>query len=522
MQAVIRMALAAALTLPSATVWAADLRLALSGSPSAMDPQFHNLGVNLSVAENMFDTLVRMDADSRLQPGLADSWKLIDDHTWEFHLRPGVRFHDGAKLTAEDVIFSLGRPATLLNSPAGFAMYTRAIVSKTAIGDDTLRLTTNGPYPLLLSDLTTTLILRKAVAEGLTTEDFAHGKGMDGTGPYRFVSYSHDDRVELARNDDGWTGKPAWDRVTIRFIPNNAARLAALLSGDVDAIEGVPPSDLASVRQNASLVFAQKVSARLVYLYVDSGREDTPQVRAKDGAKLAKNPLADERVRRALSMAINRAAIAGPLMAGLGYPTGNVVPETFFGYDPSLPVPPYDPEAARKLLAEAGWPDGFALTINGPNDRLVNDAQLVQAVAQMLTRIGIATSVETSPMATYAPRGAKGEFSFGLIGFAAQTGEASAFLRAIIACQDPKAGGGLYNWSHYCNHLVDEPLARALGTVDDAARLSLLRQATHLAMTDEAIIPLHFQASTWAARAGLAIEPRTDERTLAASFRPAP
>ncbi len=517
-----RVVLAAALTLLPGLAQAADLRLALSASPSALDPQFHNLGANLSVAENMFDSLVRMDRDSRIVPGLADSWKLIDDHTWEFHLRAGVRFHSGAKLTAEDVIFSLGRPVTLVNSPAGFAMYTRAIITKTAIGEHTLRLTTNGPYPLLLSDLTTILILHKAAADGLTTEDFARGKGMDGTGPYRFVSYQQDDRVELARADHPWAGTPTWDHVTVRFIPNGAARLAALLSGDVDAIENVPPSDIAAVKQNPKLVFAQKVSARLVYFYVDSGRADTPQVRAKDGSKPPKNPLADERVRRALSMAINRSAIAGSLMAGLGYPTGNVVPETFFGYDPSLPVPTYDPEGARKLLAEAGYPDGFAITINGPNDRLVDDAQIVQAVAQMLTRIGIATTVETLPMASYAPRGAKGEFSFGMIGFAAQTGEASAFLRAIIACQDPKAGGGLYNWSHYCNRQVDAPLMRALGTVDDSARLALLRQATHLAMTDEAIIPLHFQASTWAARAGLAIEPRTDERTLAASFRPAP
>jgi peptide/nickel transport system substrate-binding protein len=525
MKTIITTALTAALTLLPGTIvptHAADLRLALAGSPSAMDPQFHNLATNLNVSENMFETLVRMDPDSHIQPGLAESWTLIDDHTWEFHLRPGVKFHSGAKLTAEDVIFSLGRPVTLLNSPAGFAIYTRAIIGKTAIGDDTVRITTNGPYPLLLSDLTTIMILNKAAAEGLATEDFAGGKGMDGTGPYRFVSYQHDDRVELVRNDSAWTAPPSWAHVTIRFIPNSASRLAALLSGDVDAIEGVPPGDLASVKQNAGLVFAQTVSARMVYFYVDSGREDTPQVTAKDGSKLAKNPLADERVRRAMSLAINRAAIGGQLMAGLGYPTGNVVPDTFFGYDPALPVPPYDPEAARKLLTEAGYPDGFAITINGPNDRFIDDAQIVQAVAQMLTRIGIATKVETMPMVSYAPRGAKGEFSFGLIGFAAQTGEASAFLRAIIACQDTKIGGGLYNWSHYCNRQVDDSLGQALRTVEDTARLALLRQATHLAMTTEAIIPLHFQASTWAARRGIVIEPRTDERTLAASFRPLP
>jgi peptide/nickel transport system substrate-binding protein len=501
---------------------AADLRIALSSYPTAMDPQFHNLGANISIAQNMFDTLVRMDTDGRLIPGLADSWTMVDDNTWEFHLRPGVTFHSGAKLTAQDVIFSLARPATLLNSPAGFGIYTKSIAGSIAIGDITFRLTTNGPYPLMLSDLSTIFILRKAAAESLSIEDFAHGKGMDGTGAYRFVSFQHDDRVEMTRNDQAWSGAPAWNYVTVRFIPNNAARLAALLSGDVDAIEGVPASDITSVRQNPGFVFAQKTSARLVYFYVDSGREDTPQVSAKDGGKLARNPLADERVRRALSLAINRAAIAESLMAGLGYPTGNIVPETFFGYDASLPVPPFDPEAARKLLVEAGYPDGFSMIINGPNDRLVNDAQIVQAVAQMLTRIGITTKVETSPMSTYAPRGARGEFSFGLIGFASATGESSAFLRAIIACQDPKAGGGLYNWSHYCNHQVDADLIQALRTVDDRARLRLLREATHIAITDEAIIPLHFQASTWAARRGIAIEPRTDERTLAASFRPVP
>lgn len=513
-------AAALALLCGSIAAHAADLRVALSSSPTAMDPHFHNLGANLNVSQNIFDTLVRMDADSRLLPGLADSWKLIDDQTWEFHLRPNVTFHSGTKLTTADVLFSLDRPATLINSPAGFAIYTRAITAKSTIDASTFRLTTNGPYPLLLSDLSTIYILSKAAASAVTTEDFAHGKGMDGTGPYRFASFLRDDRVELLRYDAAWTGKPDWDRVTLRFIPNNASRLAALLSGDVDAIEGVPTTDLAAVKQNAKLVFAQKISGRLVYLYVDSGRETTPQVTAKDGSKLPKNPLADERVRHAMSLAINRAAIADRIMSGLGYPTGNLVPETLFGYDPSLTIPAYDPDAAKKLLADAGYPDGFAITVNGPNDRLVNDTQIVQAIGQMLARIGIAAKVETAPMATYASRGARGEFSLGLIGFGSQTGESSSILRAIIACQNPQSGGGLYNWSHYCNHQVDETLAQALRTVDDPTRLALLQKATNLAMTAEAIIPLHFQATTWAARTGITIEPRTDERTFAASFRP--
>jgi peptide/nickel transport system substrate-binding protein len=511
------LAFAACAALPAP---AADLRYALSSSPSAMDPHFHNLGANLNVDQNVFDTLVRMDADSRIQAGLAASWKLIDERTWEFKLRPGVTFHDGTPLTAEDVIFSLDRPATLINSPAGFAFFTKSITSKTAVDATTLRITTAGPYPLLLSDLGTIYIVSRKAAEGLATEDFAQGRGMIGTGPYKFVAFQRDDHVELARNPTPWGDKPDWDRVTIRFIPNNAARLAALLSGDVEGIESVPGSDLDAVKKNPKLVFAQKISARLIYLYVDSGRAETPMVTAKDGGKLAKNPLADERVRRALSLAINRTAITERVMSGLGYPSGNVVPEALFGYDPTLKVPDYDPEAAKKLLAEAGYPDGFGITIHGPNDRFVNDAQIVQAIAQMLSRVGIAAKVETVPMASYAPRGAKSEFSFGLIGFGSQTGESSAFLRAIIACQDQKTGGGLYNWSHYCNKAVDDPLARALTTVDDDARQALLRQATRAAIADEAILPLHFQASTWAARSGITLVPRTDERTLASTFRP--
>jgi peptide/nickel transport system substrate-binding protein len=515
------MRVAGALLLLAAPARAGDLKLALSSSPSAMDPHFHNFAANLNVSQNIFDTLVRMDAESRLQPGLAASWKLIDDHTWEFALRPDARFQDGSPLTAEDVIWSLDRPATLVNSPAGFAMYTRGITSKSAPDAHTLRLTTNGPYPLLLSDLSTIFIVSRHATEGLTTEDFARGRGMIGTGPYRFVSFARDDRVELARNPQAWSGPPDWDHVTIRFIPNNATRLASLLSGDVDAIEGVPTTDLAAVKANPKLVFAQKVSGRLVYFYVDSGRPDTPLVSAKDGSRLPKNPLADARVRRALSLAINRPALADRVMAGLGYSTANLVPETLFGYDPTLQPPAFDPEGAKKLLAEAGYPDGFAITINGPNDRLVNDSQIVQAVAQMYARIGIAAKVDTLPMAAYAGRGAKGEFSFGLIGFGSQTGESSSILRAIITCQDPKSGGGLYNWSHYCNPAVDGLVAKALTTVDDPARLALLQRAAHLAIDDEAIIPLHFQATTWAARQGIAIEARTDERTVAASFRPA-
>ena len=514
-----RIAIAAALLWAGAAS-AADLTMALSSSPTSLDPQFHNLGANANVAINMFETLTAMDADMRVGPGLAASWKRIDDLTWEFKLRPTAKFSDGTKFTAEDVIWSLNRPATEVNSPAGYTLFTRAIIGKVAVDAETVRLSTAAPYPLMVTDLSAVFMVSKQATEGVATEEFAAGKGVMGTGPYKFVSYARDEKVQFVRND-GFDGKKApWDRVTMRFIPNNAARLASLLAGDVDGIEGVPTPDLDAVKANPKLVFAQKISSRLIYLYVDSGRNDTPFVTAKDGSKLAKNPLTDVRVRRALSMAINRDAISDKVMSGLGYPANNLVPESLFGHDPTLKLPVNDLVAAKKLLTDAGYPDGFALTLHAPNNRFVNDDKVAQAVGQMFSRIGIAAKVDTMPMASYAGRGAKSEFSIGLIGFGTQTGEVSSTLRAIIVCSKPETGGGLFNWSHFCDPKVDALTAQALGTVDDTARLGLLRQAAHLAIDEGAIIPLHFQATTWAARKGMTIVPRTDERSFAGTFLP--
>jgi peptide/nickel transport system substrate-binding protein len=505
--------------LVAAPAGAAELRLGLSSSPTSLDPHFHNLGANSNVAQNMFETLVQMDPDSRITPGLAESWRHVDDLTWEFTLRAGAVFHDGAPLTAEDVVWSLDRPATIVNSPAGFVIFTRAIVGKQVVDARTVRLVTAKPYPLLLSDLSAVYIVSKKATTGVPTEAFATGQGVVGTGPYKFVSYARDDRVVMERNPAYWGAKPGWDRASVRFLPNNATRLAALLAGDLDAIEGVPTPDLEAVKANKALVFAQKISHRLIYLYVDE-RVESPFVTAKDGGKIAKNPMGDVRVRQALSMAINRQAIAERVLGGLGYPTNNLVAETLFGNDPTLKLVAYDPEGAKKKLAEAGYPDGFGITIHGPNNRFVNDAQVVQAIGQMLTRIGIATKVETQPMATYAAQGARSAFSLGLIGFGAQTGESSSTLRAIIMCERQESGGGLFNWSHYCNPKVDQLTERALATVDDAARLSLLQQAAHLAVDEGAILPLYFQATTWAAKKGITIVPRTDERTFAEAFKP--
>jgi peptide/nickel transport system substrate-binding protein len=497
-----------------------DFRLALSAPPSSMDPHWHNLFSNINVSEHIFESLIKLDADSRVIPGLAASWRLVDPTTWEFTLRD-ARFHDGSAVTVEDVFFSFDRVPRVVGSPGTFALYTKAIVAKQKVSDKVFRFKTAEPYPLMLNDLTTVFIVKQAAVEGATQEEMGTGsKGMVGTGPYRFAKYVRDDCVELARNPLYWGVRAPYQSVTLRFIPNNAARVAALLSNDVQAIDNVPTPDLDRIRNDKTLAFFSKVSHRVIYLNIDF-REKSPFITAKDGSALTTNPLRDLRVRKAINLAINREAIADRVMQGLALPTFNLVPSTMFGHNPKLLLPRPDPEAARKLLAEAGYPDGFAITLHSPNNRYVNDEQIAQAIAGMLGRIGIAVKVETMPLSVYFPRGNKLDFSFSLLGWGAQTGEVSSPLRAIVMSRDANKGWGSMNWGSYSNAPFDAVVIQALATVDDARRSALLQQATQIALDDLAIIPIHHQVTTWAARKGVAYVPRTDERTYAFNFKPA-
>lgn len=501
------------------TARAADLKLALSSPPTGIDPHFHNASPNLNVSEHIFEALTKLDADSKILPGVAQSWRLVNDTTWEFKIRPGLKFHDGSEVTAEDVAWSLERPATITTSPGKFDVYTKQIASKKIVDKLTIHLVTSTPYPLMLTDLSQIAIVSKKVTQGLNPEDFAQGKGMVGTGPFKFVSYRRDDRVELERYDAYWGEKPAWDKVTLLFLANNGARMAALLAGDVNAIENVPTPDLPRVKSDAKLKLASKISGRTIYLYLDTARSPSPHVTDKSGAPLAKSPLTSPDVRRAISMAINREGIKTQLMEGLAEPTNNMVPPMLFGFNPDLKTVAYDPTGAKKLLEKAGYPDGFGLTLHTPNNRYINDEKISQAVAQNLSRIGISTKVDAMPMSSYVGKGAKKEFSLGLLGWG--TVEISSPLRSLLACEDAKKGFGTQNWSNYCNPEMTALLEKGLTTVDDKERLKLMQNAIAIAVNDAAIIPLHQQFTTWAMQKNFSYVPRTDERTLAIGFKPA-
>ena len=517
----IRLALAALLFAAAYTqAPAQDLTIGLGRAVTSIDPHFHNTGPNNSVAAHVFDRLVHQDARQRLVPGLALSWRAIDDLTWEFRLRPGVRFHDGSPFGAEDVVASFARAPAVANSPSSFALYTRAIVAIERVDDLTVRMRTRDPHPLLPNDVSAISIVARRFADAPSSA-FDQRSAAIGTGPYRVAGWTRDERLSLLRNDDWWGGPTPWARVEKRILPGDAARVAALLAGDVQAIEVVPTADIRRLEADPRIATAREVSNRLLFLNLDQFRDVTPFATDRDGRPLPANPFRDLRVRRALSKAINRQAIAERLQEGLAIPAGGVIPEGFFGSDPGLTPDPHDPDGARRLLAEAGYPNGFSLVLHGPNDRYPNDDKVVVGIAQMFTRIGVTTKVEVMPWSVYATRSSRGEFSATFFGWGAATGEASSPLRSLVATVDPARGLGASNRGRYSSPAFDAALAEAMRAIDDPRREDLLRRATRLAVADAAILPLYYQVNVWALRRGLAYEGRADDQTLAWGMTPA-
>ncbi len=514
-------ALATAAARPGRAAEPRVLRIAVSAPPANLDPQYYTLTPSNMVAAHMFEPLVRRSALAKLGPGLAESWRLLDETTWEFTLREGVRFHDGSVLAPEDVAYTVARVPTV-PSPGSFAVYTRAIKQMDVTGPRTLRIGTGTPYPLLPNDLAQLFILPRSLGSAVPSSDFNAGKAAVGTGPFRFESYKSGDELVLTRNPGYWGTAPVWDRVVYRIVTNPAARVAALLSGDVDLIDNVPTTDAGRLAHDARITLAECPSLRLIFLGMDTSREvPLPDVTGPNNETLTRNPLRDRRVREALSLAINRDAIVSRVMEGAALAAGQFMPQGAFGYAPDLPPPPFDPARARALLTEAGWPNGFSLVLHGPNDRYVNDAQILQVVAQQWTRVGIRTQVDATPLVSLASRLSRYECSVFLLGWSNPSGEPSATLRNILGTRDPDHGSGLSNYGRYSNPAMDEITTTALQTLDDARREALMQDAMRLAMRDAAVLPLHIQKNVWATRHGLGYEPRLDEQTLAQSTAPA-
>lgn len=489
---------------------AGDLTVALAAEPTSMDPHYQNLTINNSMATQVYDALVLQDVNQNLIPGLAQAWEPVDDTTWEFKLRPGVTFHNGAAFTAEDVVATMQRAANVPNSPSSFATFIKGKTFE-VVDDLTLRVSTEKPYPFTPNDMSRIAIIDSAFVDA-TTEDFNTGAASFGTGPFTLTKWLPGDVIELARNDGYWGAAVDWDTVTVRPIGDGTTRAAALIAGDVDFIERVGPADLPTLESRDGLSVFKSVSNRLLYLTLHlSDDRIRPYVTDHDGNLIA-SPFQDIRVRQAVSLAINRQAIADRVMDGLSAPAGQFSPEGYIGYSANLKPEAYDPDRAKELMAEAGFGDGFKLTVHGPAGRYSNDTRILEAIAQMLSRIGIDTSVETMPASVFFKRFARGgpddtpEFTVAMSGYANGSGEPSHPLRIFIHTKQKESGYGPGNRNGYSNPDVDKLIEDGRASMDIAMGEKAFIQATEIAMQEYALIPIHHEIATWAARDGVTYE----------------
>jgi peptide/nickel transport system substrate-binding protein len=519
----LRLCAVALLALVATAAHAQNLRLGYRTEPTSLDPHYHNATPSSQIAVHVFDTLTTQAGDNiaDLEPRLATAWRATDATTWEFKLRPDVRFSDGTPFTADDAVFSFERARTLPTPMGGYRSYLGPVVSMEAVDPLTLRVHTSATSPFLPIALSRIFILSRKIHGDAPTEAFNTGRALVGTGPYRVLSVSGMDRVEMERKDDYWGQKPVWKHVSTRLISNDAARLAALLAGDVDVIETVPTQDAARLAHDPRVNESPIVSQRVMYFWFDwLNTGPSPNYADVDGKPLPKSPFLDLRVRQAFNKAIDRRAIVDKVMDGFALPAAQFMRPGEPGYAPGVAVEPYDPEGARKLLADAGFPHGFRLTVDGPSDRWNNDGRVVATVAQMLSRIGITAKAEALPFAIYVPRESHGDFSFHLSGAGSWTGEGSSALQDTVATQDASKGWGAVNRGRYSNPQLDAMIGEAMHTLDDQRRNALDIDAMRLVARELPMIMLYQEMNIWAARKGFRYIARHDEKTLAMNTEP--
>ena len=505
---------APAMVAGAAASQAAEVTVGARSEPAAMDPHFSYVATTQAATQHVFDTLIDRQPDLSPAPGLAVSWELVEPTVWQIKLREGVTFHDGSPFTAEDVVYSFERAANVPNSPAPWTAPTAPIKERRIVDDHTVEFVTGSPMPLFYLNFGELPIVSKAATEGKATEDFNAGPAAIGTGPYKMVEFTPGQSLTLEANADYWGGKPEFDNVTIKYIPNAAARVSALLSGDVDVIDAVPLDSIERLRGEDDVSLWSVSADRTMYIHMDSSRPTTPNITAKDGSEIP-NPLLKPEVRRALAMALDRQAVVDRLLYGFGEVASQIPTPTMLGFNPDIPQTPYDSDGAKALLAEAGYPDGFKITIHSPNDRYVQDAQTAEAIAQMWSRIGLDVTVSAVPANVFFPAATNFDYSAFLIGFGSSTGTGIHSLQVVLMTRDKEKGWGSSNRGRYSNPEVDRLGVVAMETTDIDEHVDAVRKANAMAYDEVAIIPLHTLQNIWASRKGLKIEPRMDERTLA-------
>ncbi len=491
--------LLAALSLSLGTAQAVTLRVSNQGDVQSMDPHSLNESLQLSFTGSVYESLVGRGKDMSVIPLLSTKWMQTSPTVWRFELRKGVKFHDGTPFTADDVIFSFKRAADPGSDMRG---YVAPVKEVRKLGDHVVEIETVSPFPILPDTLTVFAIMSKKWCEENKAErPVDRRKGVEntasfkanGTGPFRLKERQPSVRTVLVRNFSHWDKSESnLDEVVFTPIGNDATRVAALLSGESDLMEPVPLQDVERIKASPNLTVLQGAELRTIFLGMDQKRDELLNSSVK-----GKNPFKDKRVRQAFYQAIDEDTIRARVMRGAASPTALMIGPGVRGFIPEMNKRlPYDVEAAKKLLTEAGYPSGFEVGMNCPNDRYVNDAAICQAVAANLARISVKVNLQTETKVSYFPKILRRDTSFYMLGWTPSTADAHDALYNLMASPTDK-GQGQYNLGAYSNPKLDELTLKIQTETDKAKRDDMIREAFKIQQDDIGHIPLHQQALAW-------------------------
>jgi len=494
-----------------ASAHAETFRWGFQGDFQALEPYVLNETHTLGTLANVYEGLVRRAKDLSIEPALAESWEVVTPTTWRFHLREGVTFHNGNPFTADDVVFSLERAA---KDGSDMSSRVAAVAEVRKVDDLTVEIVTKTPYPILTSDMTDLFIMDKEWAEANGAVEPANVKEgaenyatrhENGTGPFMVTERQPDVRTVFVPFP-GW-----WDTATHNIteaiftpITSDATRVAALLSGEVDMVYPVPLQDAPRVEAAPGVEMLAGAEVRTIFLGMDQMRDTM-----LEGSVTDANPLQDVRVREAFYRAIDVEAIHKKIMRGMGTPTALLIGPQVNGFDPALNQrPSVNLDRAKALLAEAGYPDGFEIGMDCPNNRYVNDEAICQAVAGMLAKIGVKVNLLAQPKSKYFAKALAYETSFYLLGWTPSTLDAHNPLRDLVMCRED--GFGKFNLGGYCNPHVDE-LANAIQSeIDPDKRQAMISEAYKTVQDDWGYIPLHQQPLSWGKKESISLHQRAD------------
>jgi peptide/nickel transport system substrate-binding protein len=519
-QSLLAAATASIIALAVVPASAQTLRYANQGDLKSLDPYTLNETTTHSHLGQVYEGLIARDKELKIVPGLAESWETPEPTRWRFHLRKGVKFANGDPFTADDVLFSADRARA-----KGSNVQTRvaADVKVVKVDDYTVDFILTSPNPIIHYQWDTWYIMDKKWAEAnnataptpaaATTPSFA---SLNANGTGAFIIESHQPGVKTVfKPNPNWWRKAEHNLKEIIFTPigSDATRVAALLSGEVDIIEPVPIQDISRVDSSPNAQVLKGAELRTIFIGMDQARDELLYSNIK-----GKNPFKDIRVREAFFKAIDIELIKTRVMRGLSTPSALMVAPQLFPLSKDFTRPKFDPDGAKKLLTEAGYPDGFEVTMDCPNDRYVNDAAICQAVVGMLARIGVKITLLAQPKALYFAKILKPggyQSSFYLLGWTPGTSDSHNVLYDIMGCRDdPKSARGEANVAGYCNKKMDEVTDKVLVEPDPAKRDQLIKEAFEIAAKDYAYIPLHQQALAWGVSKKLKVVQRADNAVL--------